>query len=165
MDFTTATAPPIIITIDGTKYTLARFLLPQMKEWAADRVNKQTALATAHLDKDEKARFLMYFQPAPVDILDIATHALSPDGAIDIVDRQMKAAGVPENIRNTVIATGDPMQIRGLASQLSSSGVAAAQIKEGSEANADPLAVPKAASSDAATTGASSSPSSTICTT
>ena len=171
MDFTTALATPIAIRINGTSYSLRRFLLPQMKQWAAERQQAITDMATKHLDADGKARFLLYFQAPPVDIFELAKYARSPDGAADIVDRQMKGAGVPDDVRTAVINNADPLLIANLADQLASSNNAAAGAKSMTEEEAkatDPLAGqssgqgsnPPAESPASPGTGATSSPTS-----
>lgn len=160
MDFFTALAPPVVIRIDNKEVTLQRCLLPQMKEWAAKRYQSQIDLATKGLTADEKARFLLNWQPAPYDILDIAAYWRTADGAMEICDWALEKAGVDKSIRNILLVNGSPLQFRELAGKLLSSGLAEKGIKDASESGADPLAGQAGASSAQAGTGATNAPSS-----
>lgn len=165
MDFSTGTATPVTITINGKSYNLPRFLLPQMKEYTAERTKAHADAATAHFDPDTKARFLIYFQPVPIDVFDMAKWARSADGgAMEIFDRQMKAAGVPDEDRAAVIANSDPVAVAKVAEDLASSKQASAGAKNMTEDNESPLAGQPGASQDSPGAGATVSQSSTTAT-
>lgn len=132
MDFFTAQDAPVRITIDGTAYDLPRFLLPAMKQWSA-AIRKQIAdEATAHLDADAKARFLTFFQPPAIDLMQLAERAVSADA--DYPCRaQMKLAGVPEDVIENLMTKSDPLMIRKLADELTTAARAKAKLEQGKE--------------------------------
>lgn len=166
MDFFTTHAAPIVIRVNGTSYTLPRFLLPQIKAWGAERRQKTVDEATAHLSDDDKARFLMYFQSPYIDVLDVAAWAVSTDGADEVCARQMRAGGVPDELVDAVIAQCGPVALRNLAEQLCSADSAAQDAKSKTEGeiepgkSADPLSVPSGESAASPGIGQKTSPSS-----
>lgn len=160
-DFTTATSAPVtIVRINGTEYRLPRFLLPAMSDWSAERRKATSDEATAHLNDDDKARFLQYF-PAPlIDIAEAGPWAVSTEGAPVVFTRQAKLAGVPDNLIEAVIAQTDPMGMRALAKELCSAQQASDSAKGLTDGDKSPLAEPPAGSQDSPGTGAPNTPAS-----
>lgn len=152
--FDTTVGGPVVVTINKTGYSVPRFLLPALKQWAAQRRATVVAEATAHLDPDEKARFLMYFQPPPVDIFGIDEWSRSPEGAEVIIRQQFKLAGVPEQLTELVITNGDPLILSQLAYTLASSSRALKQVSgDEGKGDKDPLAEQPPVASGSASIG------------
>lgn len=153
MDFFTSNDGPISINIDGNPYTLQRFLLPAMKEWAAS-IRKQTSdEATSHLDADAKARFLTYFQPPAIDVMQLAERVLSPEGGEYVCKYAMKKAGVADDVIKSLLASSDPLLIRKLADELATASRSKAEAAIPNE-GASPLTPPAGASGDSPATSA-----------
>lgn len=130
-DFSTAVAAPVRVNIDGTPYDLPRFLLPQFKAWVAVRQKRAVDEAMKQLgdDVDARARFMMYFQPAPVDVAQLAEEALTPEGIEYVLGVALKAAGLPDDKRAALLAAGDPLALRGIARVLLSAEQTTAKLK------------------------------------
>lgn len=119
MDFVTTHAPPVAITIDGKAYQVPRFLIPALKEWAASITKTEMDAAAAEFTTpDERARFRRFW-PAPIfDVVALYQRALTPDGSAYVVDTQLKAAGVPDEVRAAMLANADPFLVRSLSEKL-----------------------------------------------
>lgn len=141
MDFFTTHDAPVAVNIDGTAYSLPRFLMPALKAWAA-QIRKEledAALAQFGDKPDERARFLTYFQPPPIDIADLLGRVYSPEGAEHIVDAQLRAAGVPDDIRTKMIAQAPPLMLRTLALELTKAAEVLKKLGVDEKEKADPL--------------------------
>lgn len=158
MDFVTTHAPPVPIKVNGKPYQVPRFLLPEQEAWVALKVQEQIDKATAHLDDDAKARFLMFFQPPPADVLALIEEQRSPAGVRYILETQLPKAGIPDADVRAMLAHGDPLLLRRLADRVGSARDAATQFasESGDEGKtADPPTGPGPASAAAPVTGAS----------
>lgn len=154
----TTLGSPIVVTINGTKYNIPRFLLPAIKQWAVDRRAEVTAEATSHLAPDEKARFLMYFQAAPVDVFQLDEWSRSPEGSESIIRRQFAAGGVPVDLIDQAIERSEPLILAQIAYTLASSSRALKQVSdEKAGQTPDPLAEPSPGADDSHLTGTSNS--------
>lgn len=165
MDFLTAHAAPINVTIDGTPYQLPRFLMKQMKEWAALRQKTalDTAMAKVKGDKEAQARILTYYTAPPIDVAQLAEEAGTPEGAEYIVRHCCRAANVPDQTIDALILSADPMALRNLSVMLASARQAAAAMKQASDEpegrEADPLPEREPTSDGSPTTTPQTSPS------
>jgi hypothetical protein len=163
MDFITTAAPPVPVTINGVKYNVPRFLRPQMGDYAAEQQKAHADRATAHLDADQKARFLMYFDPPPPDVLELSQRlrTAGDDGIGYVLDRQLRVAGVPDDVRAAFLANVDPQLQWKLADVVCSTRIAdakAAQQSEDPGSGADPLPAPPLTSGGSPTTTAGTLP-------
>jgi hypothetical protein len=156
LDFFTTHQSPIAITIDGKAYMLPRFLNPALKQWSALLRKQQADLATEHLDADQKARFLTYFQPPAIDIAEMLQTARAAEGADYVVRSQMQAAQVPGELIDNILSNADPMLIRNLAMELTQAPQTLAKL--GAEEKPDPLPQPAGASGDSPATGQETAP-------
>lgn len=143
--FTTAHPSPVPVTINGTVYKVPRFLLPEFKARAmkhrADRIKE----ATAHLDPETKARFLVYYSPPPVDVSAVARELMTPEGVEELLRMQFTAANVPAADIDSLISQADPVILRHLAEELSSAQAAAADLeKQSGEGEGTPETPPNA---------------------
>jgi hypothetical protein len=165
MDFVTAHPSGIAVRINGTPYSIPRFLLPQIRRWTAERQQAVADRAVAHLDADGKARFLMYWQPPPVDVFAVADYARTPEGIADILGRQLKEGGVPDDVRAAMLENADPMMLATLCERVTSASKAAVDAKDKTETTAeagqpaDPLSGDPGAPTATAGTGQPDAPS------
>lgn len=161
MDFFTTHSNPVSVNIDSTAYQVPRFLLPSLKAWAGELIKQQRDIALAQLaTPNDRAQFLQYWPEPTFDIGDLYRRVSSPDGAEYVVNSQLKTAGVPDDVREKVIAYGDPAMIRALAVELTYAGPVMQKLgidKDG----ADPLPPSAGASSDSQGTGPANTPAST----
>lgn len=150
LDFFTQSDSPVQIRINGTPYNLPRFLNDRMIEWSAAIRRQIIDEATAHLDDDDKARFLTFFQPPPVDALDMAQRALSNDGAKYVCDVCLKAAGVADAEREGILRLSEPVALRNLSAELTKAPQAKALLDASSKQGDGPLPNPPRGSDDSA---------------
>lgn len=158
MDFSTALAVPVAVRINGKDYNLPRFLMPDMKEWVAEDRKRILDEATAHLNDDDKARFKTYFQPPRSNVFAVIDWARSPEGAPVVIEKQLKKAGVPNDVRAAMLANCDPQDLANLAVELTSAKQAADEAVGNSP---DPLSRPASTPGDAPGTGPNNSRNST----
>jgi hypothetical protein len=164
-DFQTVHAAPVRVTIDGTAYDVPRFLLPQFKAWCAARQKASVDAAMNEIgdDADQRARFMLYWQPAPIDVVAMLEEALSPEGVEYVVGTQLKAAGLEEAKALAVLASAGAPMLRALAKELLSATTAKANQLGSSEdpgRGGNPLPVLQGGSADSAeTTPTTASPS------
>ncbi len=146
-DFDTTLGGPLKVTIDKKDYQVPRFLIPDLKEWAADQRATTIAEATAHLEDDAKARFLTFFQPPPIDVFDVDAWSRSPEGIDTVLHKQLEKAGVSEATVDEMIASCDPLMLGKLSNELTSARASTKRIIAESENNpeATNTSVPKAA--------------------
>jgi hypothetical protein len=146
LDFFTQQDAPVEITIDGTVYKLPRFGLDEMIERSAT-IRRETAdMATEHLTPDDKARFLTFFQPPAIDHMDMARWCLSSEGLKHVAERQMKLAGVPDEIRASLLKRPDDQKLYALVAELTTAPRAMVQMKGDGEKS--PLTQQPAGSGD-----------------
>jgi hypothetical protein len=109
LDFFSQSDSPVEIKIDGTAYKLPRFLLRQMIDYSATLRREQVETATAHLNPDDKARFLTYFQPPAIDLMQMAQWCLSGEGVVGRVRAADEGwASVPDELVKSLLDNGDP---------------------------------------------------------
>lgn len=166
MDFLAAHDAPYAVKIRGTPYNIPRFLGPALREWAAEQLQQQRDEATAHLSPDDKARFLMFFRPPPIDVKRQLAEATTGSGSEYVVRRQMKIAGVPPGLVDEIVDHDDPMLVRNLAEELTMLPATAAQVDALAGGEGDnPLTPPPPASGGGESTGPGSAQGSTPSTT
>jgi hypothetical protein len=151
LDFLTTHAAPVVVTIDGAEYTVPRFLNRALKEWAALLAKEQRDIATADMDPEQKARFLRFWTDPALDVAEMIRRSTSPAGVDYVVNCQLKKAGVPDAVRETLLDTADPMLLRQLAEELTYSGQTMAKLS--AEATPNPLASPASESAGSPETG------------
>lgn len=171
MDFLTTDAPPVPVTIDGTAYHVPRFLMPALKAWAEELVQKQADFATEGMKADDKARFLYYWPKPVIDVGTLIQYTRTPEGAEYVVNAQLKLAGVSDDVRAKLLKFAPPDKIRDLSERLSQSQQAAAQLDmppnepghglaAGGQPDADPLPEAPESSGESPATGAQMTPAS-----
>lgn len=128
MDFLTAAAAPVPVRINGKSYNVPRFLMPQLAEWGAAKVQEQLDNALAGLDAEQRARVMMYWQTPPVDVLTLLQELRTPAGIEYLLRAQLAKAGVPKGDIDGMLTYADPLHLRNLAQVVSSSDHAAAQL-------------------------------------
>lgn len=158
LDFFTQSDAPVEIKIDGTAYKLPRFLLREMSEQSATNRREQADFATAHLNADDKARFLTYFQPPAIDLMDMAAWCLSPEGVPVVCERQLRVGGVPPDLIKWMLQNGDPQMLYVLAKELTTAARAKAQLEAQNKGGDNPLTLPPRESGDS---GAAQPPTNT----
>ncbi len=130
--------------------------------FGGESVVEECVVKTDH----DKARFRMYFVSPVVDIGRQLQEASSAEGSAYVVRKQMKAAGVPDETIEKVLAHSDPILVRNLAQELTMLPETTAKVDAlaGAQATvpgADPLSTPPTPSGGAASTGPESAPVST----
>jgi hypothetical protein len=111
---------------------------------------EQVETATAHLNPDDKARFLTYFQPPAIDLMQMVSWCLSGEGMVVVLDMQMKLGGVPEDLRKSLIDHGDPVQLYELAKEITTAVRAKAQLTNMNKGGDNPLTQPPPESGNSA---------------
>jgi hypothetical protein len=162
LDFLTTHDAPLSITINGTPYSVPRFLNPALKRWAAERNRAFADQATADLSPEDKRRWLTFFQPPPIDVKRLLQESTTPEGAEYVVREQLKLAGVPDETVQQLLDRSDPIVIRNLAEELTLAAPASAKVdaQAGVTESADPLPSAPPPSEGGASTGAPSTPDS-----
>jgi hypothetical protein len=150
IDFFTQSDSPVEIKIDGTTYKLPRFLLRHMIKYSATLRRQQVETATAHLSPDDKARFLTYFQPPAIDLMEMARWCLSAEGVLAVCEAQLKAANVPDELRKSLLNNGDPQTLYALAAELTTAVRAKAQLGSMNQGGDNPLTQPPPESGNSA---------------
>lgn len=127
MNYTVAKALPVPLTLNGTQYLLPRFLSDQFDAWVALRQNAKMEEALAELgpDPDKRAQYKTYFHVPAMDVAALMDEVRSPAGYRYVNEVCMKAAGVPDDVRQTFHANADPMFARNLGVELASNRQAA----------------------------------------
>lgn len=168
LDFFSQSDSPVEIKIDGTAYKLPRFLLRQMIDYSATLRREQVETATAHLNADDKARFLTYFQPPAIDLMEMSRWCLSAEGVLVVCERQLKAGKVPDELVKSLLDNGDPQTLYNLAAELTTALRAKAQLTAMNKGGDNPLTQPPpesvnsaAAQPQTSTTSAAPTPDST----
>lgn len=167
-DFNTTHGGPLDIRINGTSYSIPRFLTRQFAAWAQKERQRLLDEALSQIaDEKERAQFILYFSAPAVDVYQQVRELNTARGVEVVVRDCLSRGGVPADVIEKVIVSADPIVLRQLAGELCSSAAAedaAAQISgpnppEG-EGN-DPLPSSQAKSGALPATGASSAPAST----
>jgi hypothetical protein len=163
LDFFTTHPSPFPINIDGVAYKIPRFLMPAMKAWAAELIERQRNAASAEFaTPDEKARFAQYWPEPAFDIGDLYRRVTTPEGTAYVVNAQLKEAKVPDEVRERVVTYGDPSMLRQLALELTYAQQTEAKLGIDAEAEkADPKSTAPSESNDSAGIGPQTAPTST----
>jgi hypothetical protein len=160
MNFTTVRPGPVSMSIDGIEHKVPRFFLPEMSEWMEELINARVERATGHLNDDDKARFLMYYNPPIFDVSTVGQDIRSPTGAIRFLKRQLPKATPPvsEETIDKLIAGNDADSLRELVEHIASCKIAEATIESvaGAGGKDDPLAKQPRTSEGARSTGSKS---------
>jgi hypothetical protein len=150
IDFFTQNDSKVQIKIDGTEYNLPRYLLDKMIKQSTVQRRQIIDEATEKLSDDDRARFITYFQPPPIDVMQMAQWCLSPDGVKVVCDQCMKEGGVPDEVRKSLLEHGDPILLYKLASELTTATRAQAQLKAQNQRGDNPLTQPPRESENSA---------------
>jgi hypothetical protein len=134
-DFSSAYAAPIKIRFDGTEYDLPRFLHPQFVQWVKERTAAQVDVICKGMRPDERERYLAVTPIAPADISHLHYELLSPHGIAYVISSCGKRAGMTDQAIAALLASGDPLVLRGLANDLSSALETAAELDRQSTAD------------------------------
>lgn len=130
MDYITAQAPPHPIKVNGKEYKVPRFLSAEFKAYVAAEREKAYTEALAEIpDQDSRARFRLYHQKPPVDVLYVAKELTTPEGAEHVIRTCLAKAGVPAEEIEGFVVNVDPELQRSLADELrSGNGMIATQL-------------------------------------
>lgn len=165
MDFSTAHGAPIVVTIDGTRYTVPRFKLSHFKAWAALRAEETLTKALEGIgeDPERRARFRMYWAEPAFDVAAIAEDLRTPAGVVHVLETCLGEAGVPKETVAALIDGGNAMELRVLAGQLAGVDRAIAQMQQQSGdggKGSDPTREARHTSEGSPTTGQAPPPAS-----
>jgi hypothetical protein len=173
LDFLQSTDAPYAVKIKGVPYSIPRFLRSALSEWAALKKKEIEDNATRIFVQDAtgkpipggeraKSQFLLVFQAAPIDVRRLLDEALTTDGSAYVVRRQLKLAGVPDELIEEIIEHDDPALVRNLAEELTMLPATAAKINAlaGTQDGADPLQSAPPPQDGALSTGENSNPDS-----
>jgi hypothetical protein len=170
LDFGDIHNAPVSFKLKGVEYTVPLFRLPALVEWTAKVKREKADFATAHLlgppDKkgeyskagmEAKARYLTYWQPPPIDTMEMVQREVSPEG-IDYVLRYALAKAsppMPAELIEELIAFGNPTALRELADRVTLNRETQQRMSEEGEGK-DPLPQSPPASEGSPETGGSS---------
>jgi hypothetical protein len=172
-DFGECHDEPVVIRVRGKEFKLPRMLNPGLIEWSAEIRKQINDDATAHLLREEskneeevkagreqKARFLMYWQSSPIDVVDLLKRVTTPEGIDFVVERQCRKAGMTDEEIDVLFLGADPAKLRRLADELTTSADIIKANEIAGEAGGSPLTGAKPASEGSRGTGGETTPSS-----
>lgn len=136
MDFFTAKESPLIIKINDKEVNVPRIRLPDLNKYAEQERKKAIELALSPFDTpDQKARFLNYFPPPKLDILDVIQWSKSTDGAEYWFRDRMKLVGMSDGQIQTMVEITPPDKLREFVDECLKAGQIEQHIKTDEEKN------------------------------
>lgn len=113
LEFATNYDAPVTVKIGGVEYSVPKMYNDDWQVSHAEQMNKRMAEAIKGLDEEQTARFKAIWEPTPRDSETHLKWALSPEGVVWILKRQLAKAtpAMPEAIVEST-ATKAPLRSR-----------------------------------------------------
>jgi hypothetical protein len=141
--FTTTTGETTVpVELDGVKYDLPRFTLPDVEIWGDLLENaKMEAALAEYKDEEKRAKIRQYWMSVPVDVAELDERSRTPAGIKYILEYCMAKAKVPDDVIDRVIVQVRWSILQELAKQLLSmaNGVQVLTAMTGGEDKKSPL--------------------------